>query len=67
MYAEGGMQKITLGITVLQERLARDYEIENPVGNPLPIEKLKEPELNKQFPILKTYRGQVRFHTLPLH
>ena len=49
VYAEGGMQKITLGITVLQERLGRDYEIENPVGNPLTIEKLKEPELNKQF------------------
>ena len=49
MYAEGGMQKITLGITVLHERLARDYEIENPVGNPLTIEKLKKPELNKQF------------------
>ena len=49
MYAEGGMQKITLAITVLHERLARDYEIENPVGNPLTIEKLKEPELNKQF------------------
>ena len=49
VYTEGGMQKITLAITVLHERLARDYEIENPVGNPLPIEKLKEPELNKQF------------------
>ena len=49
MYAEGGMQKITVRITVLQERLARDYEIENPVGNPVTIEKLKEPELNKQF------------------
>ena len=49
MYAEGGMQKITLGITVLQERLARDYEIEKPVGNPPTTEKLKELELNKQF------------------
>ena len=49
VYAEGGMQKITLGITVLQERLGRDYEIEKPVGNPPTTEKLKEPELNKQF------------------
>ena len=49
VYPEGGMQKITLGITVLHERLGRDYEIEKPVGNPLPTEKLKEPELSKQF------------------
>ena len=49
VYAEGGMQKITLGITVLQERLGRDYEIEKPVGNPPTTEKLKEPELNKRF------------------
>ena len=51
VYAEDGMQKITLGITVLPERLGRDYGIEKPhwEPRPLPIEKLKEPELNKQF------------------
>ena len=33
--AEGGMPKVTLGITRLPEILGRDYGIEKPYGGPL--------------------------------